>query len=357
MSHKPDLPAVPAVPFRVVAVDPPQPRPLEVFSAALRPPEFAFAHPTGREKDDELLRLLSGANALITRWRFVDGEMMRAAGPALRLVQVMGHLPDRVDLAAARDAGISVAVMPSKGAIAVAEHAMALMLALARRLIPSHRGVVTGAYRSRGLTPSPTTETQFAFNWLGDTGVSELNGKTLGVIGFGEIGQELARRARAFEMPVVYHDLRPLPEPYDRVLGVRYAPLDELLAACDYLSLHLPHTPASDRILNARTLSLMKPTSFIVNAARGGLIDEQVLAALLSARKLAGAGLDVFVDEPLAADHPLLGLDNVVLTPHVGGGSGGGQRLHAQETAENIARVARGERPRHLVTGHASIEP
>jgi phosphoglycerate dehydrogenase-like enzyme len=226
---------------------------------------------------------------------------------------------------------------------------MALMLALARRVIPGHQGVFDASYRKRGLEPATTSEWHFSFNWLGFSDVSELSGKTLGLVGLGEIGREVARRARAFDMQILYHQRHPIPEPYERLLAASHVPLERLLRESDFISLHIPHTPETERLLDAKNLALMKPTAYLINTARGGVVDEKALVENLRQRKLAGAGLDVFVEEPLPADHPFLGLDNVVLAPHTGGGSGGGHRKNIAEIINNIARAARGERPRNLV--------
>jgi len=333
---------------RVVMIDPLEQAARDLFAAALPEEGWQLEYPADAG-DAALAELVRGAAAIVTRRRFVGPDLLAAAGPGLRLVQVQGHLPDRVDLAAARAAGVQVAVMPSKGCIAVAEHAMALMLAFARKIVPGHTGVVRGAYRERGLTPARTSERVIAFNWLGFADVAELNGRTLGIIGLGEIGQEVARRARAFAMRVRYYTRRPLAARFERMLGVERAPLDDLLREADYLTLHVPHSAETDRFLDSGRIALLKPTACVVNTSRGGVIDEAALARALRDRRIAGAALDVFVEEPLPADHPFIGLDNVLLTPHVGGGSGGGQRLHARETMENVARALRGEALRHRI--------
>jgi phosphoglycerate dehydrogenase-like enzyme len=289
--------------------------------------------------------MIKGAQALVTRHRSITAELMAKVGNPLKLIQVMGRLPDRVDLGAARKLGIPVAVMPHGGAIAVAEHTMALMLSLARVLLPGHLGVVEGRYRERGLSPEITSEWNFAFNWLGFGNVTELRGKTLGLVGLGEIGREVARRAKSFDMVILYYQRHRIPERYEDLLGVRKVPIEDLLRESDFVSLHAPHTQATEHLLNAAKLALMKPTACLVNTARGGLIDEDALVDCLRGGKLAGAGLDVFREEPLPENHPLTGLDNVVLAPHVGGGSGGGQRKLIGQVLENIARVAEGGKP------------
>jgi len=335
-------------PFRIVAVDPLPPRMLDLFQQQLPAGDYRFLSPPA-ESPRDLEAFLEGAGALVTRTRTVTRQMIASAGSSLRLIQVMGRLPDRVDLDAARESGIPVAVMPHGGAIAVAEHAMALMLALARMIVPGHLGVANGSYQRYGLEPAPTSEWSFAFNWLRFPSVSELRGKTLGLVGLGEIGREVARRARAFDMTVVYHDRRQLAGHYEQLLGVRMLPLDEIFQSGDFVSLHVPHTVETEHLVDARRLSLMKSTAFLVNTARGGLVDEAALAASLRSGAIAGAGLDVFHLEPLPAEHPLTTAGNVVLTPHIAGGSGGGQRRHIREILENIDAAARGGRPKNLV--------
>jgi phosphoglycerate dehydrogenase-like enzyme len=322
--------------------------PAREMLAAASEPDWHLSYPA----DDTVQAVASavaGASAIVTRRRFVGPELLAAAGPDLRLVQIQGHLDTRVDLAAAHAAGVDVAVMPSHGCIAVAEHAMALMLALARRIVPGHAGVVDAKYSERGLAPAITTERSFAFNWLADTSIGELNGKTLGIVGFGEIGQEVARRAAAFNMTTQYWNRSRLAPNFEQQLGVIYVPLDTLIATSDFITLHLPHTAATERLIDASRLAAMKPTVRLINTSRGGIIDEIALEAALREGQIAGAGLDVFVEEPLPMAHPLTTLGNVVLTPHVGGGAGGGQRGHARDTLENVARALRGEPIRHLI--------
>jgi D-3-phosphoglycerate dehydrogenase len=335
-------------PFQIVVVDPLPENILDIFIKQVPPDKYRFSCP---KKGDiaELGNLVSGANALVTRSRLVTSDMIQKAGKNLKLVQVMGRLPDRVDLVAAQKAGVPVAVMPHGGAIAVAEHTLALMLALSRKLLAGHHGVSSGAYHKRGLKPAETSEWQFAFNWLGFQDVGELRGKTLGLIGLGEIGREVARRAKSFDMSILYYQRHRIPERYEQLLGVRKATLDDLLRDSDIVSLHIPHTEETAKILNAEKLALMKPTAFLINTARGGLLDEEALTTCLREERIAGAGLDVFVEEPLPANHHLGQLENVVLTPHTGGGSGGGQRKLIGQVLENIARVAKGKKPLHQV--------
>jgi phosphoglycerate dehydrogenase-like enzyme len=267
--------------------------------------------------DDELIALAPAAEVLVTRRRPVPEAFFRAA-QSLRAILHLGARPQQVAERFATEAGIPLETVPTRGTIAVAEHAMALLLALTRRIVPGHAGTVSGAYRERGLSPAPTSETQIAFQWLDIEGIDVLHGKTLGLLGFGEIGQAVARMARGFGMDVLYHRRRRLERDEEQHLGVEYADLESLVARAHVLSLHLPHTPETERLVDASLLARMPRGAYLVNVARGGVVDEDALVAALRSGHLAGAALDVFVEEPLAHDHPLVDLPNVVLSPHLG---------------------------------------
>lgn len=304
----------------------------------------------GSATDDELDSAVAGANVLVTGKRPVTAPLMAAAGPSLRLVQVVGRAPWSVDPGAAYREGVRISVLPHTGAIAVAEHTMALMLGAVRQLAAGHAGTRNGTYRDLGLEPEATDERNIAYNWLSLEGVQLLYGKTLGIVGLGHIGLEVARRARAFDMDVLYYKRSRLPEEHERLADVTYAPFDELLAQSDVVSLHVPHTGRTEGLLDAAALSCMKPTAVLVNTARGGLVDEAALVEALRDGRIGGAGLDVFVDEPVPADHPLLGLVNVLLAPHIGGVGGTGQKGSAAAVIANLERLARGEQLEGLVT-------
>lgn len=274
---------------------------------------------------------LPGADALIARRRPLGARELRLAGRP-RLVVSLGRNPTAVRERAVRAAGATLAAVPHPGAVAVADHALALLLAVARRIVEGDRGVRAGDYRRLSLEPKTTTERSFAFHWLrGDGGTFPepflLDGRTLGLVGFGAIGQEVARRALGFGMRVRYFMRRPLPAGWNRRLRAEPAPsLDALLAGSDIVSLHLPHTDETENLLDAPALDRMKPGAVLVNTARGGLVDESALAERLRDGRLAGAGLDVFREEPLPAGHPLADAPRTVLAPHTGGAGAGGQR-------------------------------
>lgn len=268
---------------------------------------------------------ISGAEVLIARKRPVGGRELDAATPAL--VLALGRNPIAVSLRAAAKRRIPVLPIPHPGAIAVADHTLGLLLAVARRIVEGHDGVRDGAYRERGLEPAVTTERLFAFNWLGRKDAFILDGLELGLVGFGAIGQEVARRAGGFGMRVRYYQRHPLPASWNRRLGVEpVGSVNELLADADILSLHLPHTPETENLLDGPALDRMKPGAILVNTARGGLVDEAALAERLRDGRLGGAGLDVFREEPLPAGHPFTDTPRLVLAPHTGGAGAGGQR-------------------------------
>lgn len=267
------------------------------------------------EAADEDPAALRRAHVIITALAPVSAEHL-AAAPDLALVQCASHGFDYVDADAARARGVRVANIGSSGAEAqnVAEQTFALMLALAKQLVPAHTALADADWALPRLQRSLT----------------ELCGKTLGIVGLGTIGREVARRAVAFDMSVVYAGRRRLPEETEaRLGGARHVPLDELLRTADYVSLHVPLTDATRHLLDAERLALLKPTAFVVNTARGALVDQDALADALEKGALAGAGIDVFDPEPPTPALRLLRAPNVVLSPHVGG-----------VTRETLVRIA-----------------
>ena len=335
--------------FTITWVDP-QPEDEVAFGRTLLPDGFTLvADPAGRDGHawPELAR---AADALVFKAVPVDAEVLDAA-PGARLIQKYGGREDGADLEAAAAAGVPVATMPLRGCIAVAELAMTLMLAVSKQLVAGHAATASGAYRDLGVEPRATSQASHGFQWMKLPGLFEVGGRTLGIVGFGEIGTEVARRARAFAMDVVYTKRTPLPPAIEQRLGVAWRPLDALLAEADVVLVAAPHTPQTERIIDAAALARMRPSAVLVNVSRGGLVDEAALVEALHSGRIAGAGLDVFVEEPVPYDHPLLALDNVVLSPHIGGGTGGAREKQLRDVLDNVVRVGRGEAPLHLVQG------
>lgn len=257
----------------------------------------------------------------------------------------MGRNYQNVDAEAVRAHGITFASVPRKGPNCVAELALTLILSLSKDLLISHQSVADGAYRLRGLTPEITAQWKMAFHWMHNTRIHEVRHKTIGVIGMGEIGGELARRASVMGMSTLYYKRNPLSDELERRFNAEYRGLDSLLEDSDYVCLAVPHTPATESMIGADELEQMKEDAFLVNVSRGGVVDEQALIEALRENHIAGAGLDVFTYEPLPSESPLCSLDNVILTPHIGGGTGTSRALELGEALDEIVRVLSGERP------------
>ncbi|MET9431404.1 NAD(P)-dependent oxidoreductase [Streptomyces sp. NPDC003036] len=288
------------------------------------------------ETADEDSVALREAHVLITALAPVTAGHL-AAAPRLELIQCASHGYDYVDVEAARARAVTVCTIGSSDAEKqnVAEQTFALMLALAKQLIPAHTALVDADWALPRLQHSLT----------------ELSGKTLGVIGLGRIGTEVARRAAAFDMRVLYAGpRRAAPETESRAGGARHTDLDELLRASDYVTLHAPLTDATRHLLDADRLALLKPTAFVVNTARGALIDQDALADALHSGTLAGAGLDVFDPEPPPATLRLLKAPRVVLSPHVGGVTRETVVRIALAAVENVTEYLAGKPPRDVVS-------
>ena len=219
---------------------------------------------------------------------------------------------------------------------------MTLILALSKDLIISNEAVSLGAYRYRGLKPEITAERKIAFHWMHNTRVHEVVGKTLGIIGMGEIGCELARRASVMGMRNLYYKRSPLSAELESVFDASYAELDDLLAHSDYVCVATPHTPETEGMIGAAQIARMKESAYIVNIARGGIIDEEAMIEALAEDRIAGAGLDVFTYEPLPADSPLCSLDNVILCPHIGGGTGTNRNIELGAALAEMSRLLAG---------------
>ena len=282
----------------------------------------------GKLKDADylVLRVLSLTRATIE------------AMPRVKLIQRWGVGFDKVDIVAAGEHGIPVAIAPGGNASPVSELALLLMLALYRNLLALHSGILAGDWDKQKFIDNSFM----------------LRGKTLGLIGCGAIGAQVAKKAKAFGAEVIYFDARRLPESVEKDLGLSFAALDQLLGSADIVSLHLPLTEATRGLIGARELSLMKSSAILINTSRGEIVSTDALARALEEKTIAGAGLDVFDPEPLPANSPLLSLPNVVLTPHVGGNTADMSIDMVDICSKNILAISRGEAlPANvLVNGH-----
>ena len=264
---------------------------------------------------------------------FGDGTMDDAfykRAPKLKLVQLLSAGYDRIDIEAARRAGVPVCNNGGANSTAVAEHAIMLMLAVSRRLTWQHANVAGGRWRG---------------NDASGVKLYEMYGKTLGIVGLGTIGRKTAKLARAFGMRVRYYDVTRLSEEHAEQIGVRFALLEELLKSSDIVSLHVPLLPATKHMINAERLKMMKPSAFLINTCRGPVVDEPALIEALGNGTIAGAGLDVFDQEPPPPNNPLFALQNVVLTAHFAGPTWDTQYSRFRNAFDNCQRVARGDKP------------
>lgn len=271
-----------------------------------------------------------GADFLCGFIGHIETDVLKAAASRrLKLVQLMSVGYDRFNVDGARAARLPLAVNGGANAIAVAEHAIMLMLATLKHVHELDAAVRAGNWRgaSSGLR------------------VYELYGSTVGIVGMGRIGQEVARRLGGWSAQLVYYDPVRLSPDRERELSVRYMELDALLRTSDAVTVHVPLNARTRHLIDAESLSVMKPTSVLVNTARGGLVDEDALAVVLRERRILGAGLDVLSEEPPPADHPLLALPNVLLTPHTAGPTWQSFPRRFENCFSNIARVQRGEPP------------
>jgi glyoxylate reductase len=256
----------------------------------------------------------------------IDGEVI-AANPQLKAIASTTITPADIDIAAATRQRIPVTVIPSALLDdATADLAWALLFAIGRRVVEADR------LARAGVIPGSQS------NYLSATGVS---GKTLGILGTGGVGRAMARRATGFPMKRCYHDPQRLPPADETALGLTWLPFDELLATVDYLSIHVNLSAKTRHLIGARELSLMKPTAFLINTARGPLIVETALIAALREGRIAGAGLDVFEHEP-GIDPLLLGLPNVVVTAHMGSAVDSLREAMAMVAVDNIQAVIEG---------------
>ncbi|MBM4419100.1 MAG: hypothetical protein FJ033_12445 [Chloroflexi bacterium] len=271
---------------------------------------------------------------------WIDDDLL-ARAKNLKLVQLMNVGYDSFNVEGARKARLPVAVNGGANAISVAEHTLMFILALLKRIALLDENVRTGVWRGGAL---------------GGLRIHEIWSQTIGIVGMGRIGQEVARRLRPFEPgEMVYFDpFRPPPE-REKELGVRYLPLDELLSVSDVVTLHVPLMPSTRNMIDARTLALMKATAILINNSRGGLVDEAALADALARGVIAGAGLDVFAQEPPPKDHPLFALRNVLLTPHMAGPTWESYPRRFANCYENIVRVANGGQPQWVIPELAEV--
>jgi len=277
------------------------------------------------------LRFVSEQNALRSSLRDVDavvvekleiGDVEIGAAASLSLVCKFGTVTDNINLAACARRSVRVETVRRRINIAVAEHTLALMLALIKKMTTLNGSVTVERIDAGGQSYRPyDTRHVGSNNYARQGGLRNLAGLTLGIIGMGEVGREVALRARAFGLRVIYHQRRRLSPADESVFGASHCALSELFSAANIVTLHLPLTRETRGLVERELLECMKPGSFLINTSRAQIVDRKALIDALRTGRLDGAGLDVQYDEPVRSDDPLLGFENVLLTPHVAGGS------------------------------------
>lgn len=263
----------------------------------------------------------------------IDAEVMDAA-PNLKVISTYSVGFDHIDVEEATKRGIYVTHTPGVLTDAVAEFTVGLLLAITRKILKADHTIRTGQWNK-------------PWNPYFLTG-PELKGKVLGILGLGRIGRAVARKVRGFEMETIYYDVF-RNEKLEKELGIRFVDLDTLLRESDFLTIHVPLTKETYHLIGERELKLMKPTAYLINTARGAVVDTEALVKALKERWIAGAALDVFEQEPLPPNHPLTKLDNVVLAPHIASATMEARQRMAELSAKNLIAVLKGEMPPALV--------
>ena len=291
------------------------------------PPGFELLTLKGN-REEERRALLGKADFLLVATVKVDDALLDLA-PKVKLIQHQGVGYDNIDVAAAWRRGIPVALTPEGTTVGVAEHTILLILAVYKHLPRAHNSLRRGEWLQFPLRPHSF----------------ELQGKTLGLVGMGRIGREVAKRALPFGCRIIFHD----PYVVDEIAEGTGVGLYELAAQADIVSIHTPLTSQTKGLINAEFLGKMKESAILINTARGGVVDEGALIYFLQQKRIAGAGLDVFAKEPPDPDNLLFALDNVVLTPHIAAGTKDALREKMQAAFANMVRVSRGEEPIHVI--------
>jgi D-3-phosphoglycerate dehydrogenase len=296
--------------------------------------ELSFENKEGGYTEDDLVEMIGPYDAIMITSQHAITSRVIAAAPKLRIIVKRGAKPENVDYEAATKRGIVVAWTPGVNYVAVAEHALMLMLCLAKKTIPQMERLRGGAWRES------------------DAGLEELCGKTIGIVGLGGIGRVLCRMVGGFDVKLLAYDPYISPAQAKEV-NVNLVGLEDLLRQSDYVTLHATLTEETRHLIGEKELSMMKKTAYLINTARGGLIDESALLKALREGEIAGAGLDVFEPEPPKHENPLLHLPNVVVTPHMAGWSDEAVYREQKEAALEIKLVLEGESPRYPINPEA----
>ena len=316
---------------KVVFLSGQPPQAADIFMKC-QPEGFEVASYSSRLTDEEKMALLSDVEYLVLHPAELSERVLREA-KRLRFIQLLTAGYDKIDLNVTGELGIPVATNGGANAWSVAEHTISLLLALYKKIMQGDASVRAGTWRK------PIT----GFNTY------EVAGKTVGILGAGNIGGKVARRLKSFETEILYCDVNAVKD-LEQQLGARKVGLDELLSQSDIISIHMPLLPETRAMINAEKIALMKHNAVLINTSRAEVVDEQALTDALREQRILGAGLDVFGHEPINIDNPLLQLDNVVLSPHIAGHGYEGWGRRFSVAWDNIQAVAKGKKPKFLVT-------
>jgi phosphoglycerate dehydrogenase-like enzyme len=311
---------------------PPQPAPIMEVAQEMLPPglELVVVDPSKPEFYD----VAGDADYYLGSPRTGIGNEFFRAAAKLKLVQLTSAGYDRVDLEAARKAKVPVSNNGGANSVAVAEHAVMLMLAVLKKLVYHHLNVISGTWRVSDFANIRTYE---------------MEGKRLGIIGLGNIGKKVARRVQGFDMDVRYYDVVRLTGDQEDALGIRYALLHELLRTSDIVTLHVPLNDVTRKMMSTKQFAMMKKTAILINTCRGPVVDEDALHQALTSGTILAAGLDVMVEEPPKKNHPLFSLPNVTLTPHSAGPTWDNYTKAYRNGFDNILRMESGQAPLWVV--------
>ena len=291
------------------------------------------------DDDSELLANVPGASVIVVESLGVGAKEIAAAGGTLKIVQKYGVTTPRIDRSACENAGVKVLTLRRRANISTAEQGLTLMLALARQLNQNANLISEKQLRAAGYSPTRYERAHTPNgNWARITGLMTLYQRQLGIIGLGEIGRELALRAAALEMRIVYTQRHRLPVDVEQRYQATYCTLDELLATSDCVSLHLPRADKTRNFIGARELSIIKPGALLINVSQPQQVDRKALREALASGRLGGFGLDTFYDEPGDADDPLIKFRNVIVSPHLGGSPRFNSLDDIEELVINLAR-------------------
>ncbi len=291
----------------------------------------------GTQKSD-LIQAVADADVIVgdyTSNAAMDEDVLRAAKRCIFIQQPSTGF-ECIDVEAATREGIPVANVAGANTFAVAEHTIMLILACLKKLLLAHEKTKRG---------------EWAQDEMPLYGVFELWGKTLGIIGVGRIGKEVAKRAKPFGPRLIYYDLDRLSAEQERALGLTYFPLDEVIAQSDVITIHTPLSPQTENLINAERIAKMKPYAVLINVSRGSIVDEAALAKALKEKRIQGAGLDVYAEEPINPTNPLLDAPNVILTPHIAGATNESRARIVDMIIDNVVSVLRGQEPINIVNG------